>query len=105
LRLAREVYNALRRADMDFHRRNGRGPTLAELRQLALDLRKRSEGYRQLRSQAARGIADRFHSARRRFLEGSARRFPREKKPTSTRWRTRRAAGGRIVTTTRPSTC
>jgi putative transposase len=26
-------------------------------------------------------IADRFHNARRRFLEGSARRFPREKKP------------------------
>jgi hypothetical protein len=40
------------------------------LRQLALDLRKRSEDYRQLHSQAARGIADRFHSARRRFLEG-----------------------------------
>jgi len=29
----------------------------------------------------AQGIADRFHGARRRFLEGSARRFPREKKP------------------------
>jgi len=41
-----------------------------ELRQLALDLRRRNEGYRQLRSRAARGIADRFRSARRRFREG-----------------------------------
>jgi len=81
LRLACEVYNSLRRADIDFHRRNGRGLSLTELRQLALDLRKRNEGYQQLYSQVAQEIADRFHSARRRFLEGSARRFPREKKP------------------------
>jgi len=81
LRLACEIYNALRRADIDFHRRNGRGPTLTELRQLALDLRKRNEGYQQLYSQVAQEIADRFYNARRRFLEGSARRFPREKKP------------------------
>ncbi len=70
MRLACEVYNAMRRADTDSHRRNGRGLTLAELRQLALDLRKRNEGYQQLYSQAARGIADRFHGARRRFREG-----------------------------------
>jgi transposase len=81
LRLAREVCNALRRADIDFHRRNGRGPTLAELRQLALDLRKRSEYYQRLHSQVAQGIADRFHSARRRSLGGSARRSPGEGKP------------------------
>jgi putative transposase len=81
LRLACEIYNALRRADIDFHRENGRGLTLTELRQLALDLRKRDEGYQQLYSQVAQEIADRFYNARRRFLEGSARRFPREKKP------------------------
>jgi len=81
LRLACEIYNTLRRADIDFHRRNGRGLTLTELRQLALDLRKRNEGYQQLYSQVAQEIANRFHSAKRRFLEGSARRFPREKKP------------------------
>jgi len=81
LRLACEIYNTLRRADIDFHRRNGRGLTLTELRQLALDLRKRNEDYRQLYSQVAQEIANRFHSAKRRFLEGSARRFPREKKP------------------------
>jgi putative transposase len=81
LRLACEIYNTLRRTDIDFHRRNGRGLTLTELRQLALDLRKRNEGYQQLHSQVAQEIANRFHNARRRFLEGSARRFPREKKP------------------------
>ena len=70
LRLACEVYNSLRRADTDSHRRNGRGLTLTELRQLALDLRKRNEGYQQLYSQVAQGIADRFHGARRRFREG-----------------------------------
>jgi putative transposase len=81
LRLACEIYNVLRRADIDFRRENGRGLTLTELRQLALDLRKRSEYYQRLYSQVAQEIADRFHGARRRFLEGSARRFPREKKP------------------------
>jgi len=81
LRLACEIYNALRRADMDFHRENGRGLTLTELRQLALDLRKRNEDYQQLYSQVAQGIADRFHNARRRFLEGLA-RFPRGRSPT-----------------------
>jgi putative transposase len=55
LRLACEVYNAMRRADIDFHRRNGRGLTLTELRQLALDLRRRNEDYQQLHSQVAQG--------------------------------------------------
>gem|GEM_PF-5699092 len=48
---------------------------------MALGLRNRNEGYRQLRSRAARGIADRFRSARRRFLEGSARRYRGEEAP------------------------
>ena len=81
MRLACEIYNTLRRADTDFYHRNGRGLTLTELRQLALDLRKRNEDYQQLYSQVVQEIADRFYNARRRFLEGSARRFPREKKP------------------------
>ncbi|MFP3262994.1 MAG: hypothetical protein RXQ62_00615 [Nitrososphaeria archaeon] len=42
LRLACEIYNALRRAGTDLHRGNGRGLTLMELRGLALDMRKRS---------------------------------------------------------------
>jgi len=55
LRLACEIYNSLRRADTDLHRRNGRCPTLTELRGLALDLRKRSEYYRQLHPRWRRG--------------------------------------------------
>jgi len=78
LRLACEIHNALRRADTDFHRRNGRNLTLTELRGLALDLRKRNEDYRQLYSQVAQGIADRFYNARRRFLEGVLRARIRE---------------------------
>jgi putative transposase len=50
LRLECEIHNSLRRAGIDFHRRTGRGLTLMELRQLALDLRKRSEYYQRLRS-------------------------------------------------------
>jgi putative transposase len=84
LRLACEVYNTLRRADIDFRRENGRGLSLTELRQLALDLRKRNEGYQQLYSQVVQEIADRFHGARRRFLEDSARRFPGRRGPTGT---------------------
>ncbi|MFP3263418.1 MAG: hypothetical protein RXQ62_03050, partial [Nitrososphaeria archaeon] len=61
---------ALRRADTDLHRRTGGGPDPHGTETLALDLRKRNEGYQQLHSQVARGIADRFHGARRRFLEG-----------------------------------
>jgi putative transposase len=104
LRLACEIYNSLRRADIDFRRRNGRGLTLTELRQLALDLRKRNEGYQQLRSQVAQGIADRFHGARRRFREGSARRFPREKKHHKYSLAYPQGGWRATGTTTRPST-
>jgi hypothetical protein len=107
LRLACEIYNSLRRADIDFHRRNGRGLTLTELRRLALDLRKRSEYYQRLRSQVAQGIADRFHGARRRFLEGVLRARTRERDltPALEDPVARPAAGGSIAITTRPSTC
>jgi putative transposase len=40
LRLACEIYNTLRWADIYFYQRDGKGLTLTELRQLALDLRK-----------------------------------------------------------------
>ena len=40
LKLACEVYNTLRWADMYFYQRDGKGLTQTELRQLALDLRK-----------------------------------------------------------------
>ena len=43
LELASEIYNPLRWADKYFHQRDGKGLTLMELRQLALDLRKQEE--------------------------------------------------------------
>jgi len=79
LEVACEVYNTLRWADTYFHQRDGRGLTLTELRQLALDLRKQDEEYQQLYSQVVQQVADRFYEARRRFLDGLA-RFPKEKK-------------------------
>ncbi|MFP3264126.1 MAG: hypothetical protein RXQ62_06875 [Nitrososphaeria archaeon] len=95
LRLACEIHNALRRAGIDFHRGNGRGLTLMELRGLAPDLRKRSEYYQRLRSQVAQGIADRFHGARRRFLEGVLRARIREPRSDAGR-RGLRAPGPRL---------
>ena len=47
LRLASETYNTLRWADKYFHQRDGKGLTLTELRQLALDLRKQDEEHQQ----------------------------------------------------------
>jgi len=79
LKLACEVYNTLRWADIYFHERDGKGLTQTELRQLALDLRRQDERYRQLYSQAVQQIADRYYEARQRFFEGLA-RYPREKK-------------------------
>jgi len=80
LRLASEVYNTLRWADIYFHERDGKGLTKTELRQLALDLRKQDEQYQHLYSQTLQQIADRFYDARQRFFDGLA-RFPKEKKP------------------------
>ncbi|EHP70526.1 transposase, IS605 OrfB family, central region [Metallosphaera yellowstonensis MK1] len=79
LRLASEVYNTLRWADIYFHERDGKGLTKTELRQLALDLRKQDEQYQHLYSQTLQQIADRFYDARQRFLDGLA-RYPREKR-------------------------
>jgi len=80
LEVACEVYNTLRWADKYFYHEDGKGLTLTELRQLALDLRKQDEEYQQLYSQVVQQIADRYYEARKRFFDGLA-RFPREKKP------------------------
>jgi transposase len=79
LKLACEVYNTLRWADIYFYQRDGKGLTQTELRQLALDLRKQDGQYQQLYSQTAQQLADRYYEARQRFFEGLA-RYPREKR-------------------------
>jgi len=76
LKLACEIYNTLRWADIYFYQ-DGKGLTQTELRQLALDLRKQDERYRQLYSQVVQQIADRYYEARQRFFEGLA-RFPKK---------------------------
>jgi len=80
LEVACEAYNTLRWADTYFYHEDGKGLTLTELRQLALDLRKQDEEYQQLYSQVVQQIADRYYEARQRFFNGLS-RFPREKKP------------------------
>ena len=62
-------------------------------------MRKRDGEYKSLYSQAVQQVADRYHGAGERFLQGSS-RFPREKKahryysPTgTTAWCTLRAVG------------
>jgi len=79
LRLASEVYNTIRWADIYFYQRDGKGLTQTELRQLALDLRKQDEHYKQLYSQVVQQIADRYYEARQRFFDGLA-RYPKENK-------------------------
>ncbi|MEM3311108.1 MAG: transposase, partial [Saccharolobus sp.] len=79
LKLACEIYNTLRWADIYFYQRDGKGLTQTELRQLALDLRKQDEEYKQLYSQVVQEIANRFYEARQRFFQELA-RFPKEKK-------------------------
>ena len=79
LKLACEIYNTLRWADIYFYQRDGKGLTQTELRQLALDLRKQDERYQQLYSQVVQQIAGRYYEARQRFFDGLT-RFPKEKK-------------------------
>ena len=63
LEAACEAYNTLRWADTYFYHEDGKGLTLTELRQLALDLRKQDEEYQQLYSQVLQQIADRYYEA------------------------------------------
>ncbi|BBD73411.1 transposase [Sulfodiicoccus acidiphilus] len=79
MKLACEVYNTLRWADLYFYQRDGKGLTQTELRQLALDLRKQDKDYQQIYSQVVQQAADRYYEARDRFFKGLA-RFPKEKK-------------------------
>jgi len=75
-----KLYNTLLHAEQEEYEKNKHTMGRNELRQLALDLRKRSPEFQALHSQVAQQVADRFYQARQRFLEGLANR-PREKKP------------------------
>ena len=80
LEAACRLYNALLHAEQEEYEKNKRTMSKTELRQLALDLRKRNTEFQALHSQVAQQVADRFYRARGRFLDGLANK-PKKKKP------------------------
>jgi len=80
LRAACRVYNTLLHAEEEEYEKNKHTMNRNELRQLALDLRKRNTEFQSLHSQVAQQVAERFYWARQRFFEGLANK-PKVKKP------------------------
>jgi len=80
LEAACKLYNALLHAEQEEYEENKRTMSRNELRQLALDLRKKNKEFQALHSQVAQQVAERFYEARQRFFEGLANK-PRVKKP------------------------
>jgi len=80
LRAACRLYNTLLHDEKEEYEKNKHTMNRNELRQLALDLRKRNTEFQSLHSQVAQQVADRFYQARQRFFEGLANK-PRVKKP------------------------
>jgi len=80
LEAACKLYNTLLHAEQEEYEENKHSMSRNELRQLALDLRKRNKEFQALHSQVAQQVADRFYEARQRFLDGLANK-PRVKKP------------------------
>jgi Transposase and inactivated derivatives len=80
LEAACKLYNTLLHAEQEEYEKNKRTMSKNELRQLALDLRKKNPVFQVLHSQVAQQVADRFYQARQRFLDGLANK-PKKKKP------------------------
>ena len=80
LQAACKLYNTLLHLEEEEYRKNKRTMSRNELRQLALDLRKKDPEFHSLHSQVAQQVAERFYQARQRFLEGLANK-PKAKKP------------------------
>ena len=79
LEKACKLYNTLLHAEQEEYEKNKRTMNKTELRQLALDLRKRNTEFQALHSQVAQQAADRFYQARERFFDGLANK-PKKKK-------------------------
>ena len=75
-----KLYNTLLHGEQEEYERNKHGMNKTELRQLALDLRKRNTEFQALHSQVVQQVAERFYQARERFLDGLANK-PKKKKP------------------------
>jgi putative transposase len=80
LEVACKLYNTLLHAEKEEYERNKHSMNKTELRQFALDLRKKNKEFQALHSQVAQQVADRFYEARQRFLDGLANK-PKKKKP------------------------
>jgi transposase, IS605 OrfB family, central region len=80
LEVACKLYNTLLHAEKEEYERNKHSMNKTELRQLALDLRKKNKEFQALHSQVTQQVADRFYEARQRFFEGLANK-PKKKKP------------------------
>ena len=80
LKTACKLYNTLLHAEKEEYERNKHTMNKTELRQLALDLRKKNQEFQVLHSQVAQQVADRFYEARQRFFDGLANK-PKKKKP------------------------
>ncbi|PSN82499.1 transposase, partial [Candidatus Marsarchaeota G1 archaeon BE_D] len=80
LEVACKLYNTLLHAEKEEYERNKHSMNKTELRQLALDLRKKNKEFQALHSQVTQQVADRFYQARQRFFEGLANK-PKKKKP------------------------
>jgi len=80
LKTACKLYNKLLHAEEEEYRNTKHTMGENELRQLALDLRKRNPEFQALHSQVAQQVAERLYQARKRFLDGLANK-PKKKKP------------------------
>jgi putative transposase len=80
LEAACKLYNTLLHAEQEEYEENKRTMSENELRQLALDLRKKSPEFQALHSQVTQQVAERFYQARERFFEGLSNK-PKKKKP------------------------
>ena len=78
LRVACKLYNTLLHTEEEEYKKNKYSMSRNELRQLALDLRKKDPEFHSLHSQVAQQVADRFYQARERFLEGFANKPKKE---------------------------
>jgi Transposase and inactivated derivatives len=80
LEVACKLYNTLLHAKEEEYERNKHSMNKTELRQLALDLRKKNKEFQALHLQVTQQVAERFYQARMRFFEGLANK-PKKKKP------------------------
>ena len=73
-----QLYNTLRDIKIEKWRREHTSLSEDDLRQIALDMRKRNEGLQEIHSQVVQNVATRVYTAFRNHLEGRA-RFPKRK--------------------------